>query len=296
MTESVQVTDESLPKATIHSKRLSISFAWIVPVVAAIVAAYLIGSRLVDLGPAITLEFKDVSGLRTGHTPVRHRGVPIGDVTAIDLSKKGETAIVTIRLRRSATSIAQQGSLFWIVRPEVGIGNISGMGTVMSGPVIEVLPGAGKPQTEFVGLPGSPVILDRDGLALTLVASRVGSLRPNMPIRYRGVEVGAVLDCQLSTNATTAEIRVFIRKRFASLVREGTKFWNASGADINLALFGGLNINVESMGSLLSGGISFATPDGPTSTLLPGAVIFELHDKPDDEWLTWSPAIAIPNE
>ena len=64
--------------------------------------------------------------------------------------------MVQARLRRSAASIARDGSVFWIVRPEVGPASISGLRTVFAGPYIQALPGTGPPKTEFVGLDRPP--------------------------------------------------------------------------------------------------------------------------------------------
>jgi paraquat-inducible protein A/MlaD protein len=105
------------------------------------------------------------------------------------------------RLRRSATPIAREGAVFWIVRPEAGLYNIAALGTVFRGPEIEVLPGTGKAQSDFVGLESSPVPLEGKGLKVVLVTGHVGSLRPGSPVYYRGVEVGTIQDVRLSTNA-----------------------------------------------------------------------------------------------
>jgi paraquat-inducible protein B len=42
--------------------------------------------RVQEFGLAITIKFKDGSGLRTGITPVKYRGVSIGEVVAVGLS------------------------------------------------------------------------------------------------------------------------------------------------------------------------------------------------------------------
>jgi paraquat-inducible protein B len=62
------------------------------------------------------------------------------------------------------------------------------------------------------------------GLRIVLRSRRLGYLRPNSPVYYRGIEVGAVQDSQLSADATMTDINVFIRPRYANLVREGSRF------------------------------------------------------------------------
>jgi paraquat-inducible protein B len=268
---------------------------WVVPFVAAIVAGYLVFDRVRDFGPEITIRFKDGNGVRVGQTPVKYRGVPIGEVTAIELSEDRQRVVVKVRLQRSAASIAQRGSVFWIVRPEVGIADITGLSTVITGPEIQVVPGTGEAVEVFDGLDSAPAALEEKGLKIVLRAPRVGSLRRNSPVYYRGVEVGVVQAADLSANAATVDIQVLIRERYAGLVRSGSAFWNVSGVSVSGGLFSGVHLKMESMRSLAAGGIAFATPGGNGAQAKEGTV-FTLNESPKKEWLAWAPRITIPPE
>jgi paraquat-inducible protein B len=285
---------ETPPRATIRQEKWAFPVVWVVPLLAAIVAAYLVYHRAQDYGETITIKFKDGSGLIAGQTPVKYRGVPIGQVESLELSKDLKHVEVSTRLRRSAQTVARKGAMFWIVRPEVGIGNITGLGTVITGPEIVVQPGSGPAQSTFTGLERPPVTAEKNGLRIVLRSRHLGLLRAMSPVYYRGIEVGAVRDSQLSANATMVDINVIIHPRYRKLIREGTKFWDTSGVDAHFGLFRGLDIHMESLKSLVSGGIAFATPDG-SGPVKKGAV-FELYDAPDKEWLEWAPEIAIPPE
>jgi len=285
---------DALPKARIRRRRWSFPVIWLVPLAAAIVAGYLVYGRLQELGPTITIKFKEADGVKTGQTEIRYRGVRIGEVTEIELSEDGEHVLVTARLRRSAASIARDGSVFWIVRPEVGPASITGLSTVFTGPYIQVLPGRGKPKSEFVGLDRPPPALERKGLKIILTTTDLGSVRPGSPVYYRGIQVGSVTDTELSRDATTVQIHVFISQRYGRLVRVGSKFWRVSGVDVNISLFKGVEINLESLRSLITGGIAFATPNDPNDPPARDGTIFVLHDKPQKEWLDWMPKIPIP--
>lgn len=293
--ENPEVADE-LPRAKVRRRRWGVPVVWVVPVVAAIVAGYLVYDRVQEFGAKITIKFKDGSGLKTGQTPIKYRGVPIGEVAAVELSEDQQHVLVKARLRRSALSIAREGSVFWIVRPEVGIANITGLGTVITGPHIGVLPGTGEAKSEFVGLESAPVALERKGLKIVLRSSRLGSLKPSSPVYYRGIEVGAVQDSQLGNNSTTVDIQVFVRQRYVNLVRNGSKFWNVSGVDVSFGLFRGVEINLESLRSLVAGGIAFATPNDPKGKAAKDGMVFRLYEKPKKEWLEWTPEIPIPPE
>ena len=286
---------EELPSARVSRSRWSSAFIWVVPLVAALVAGYLIYGRLKEHGPEITIRFRDGSGIRVGQTPILYRGVQIGEVTGVGLSKDQRRVEIRARLQRSAAAIAREGSVFWIVRPEVGFGNISGLGTVITGPEIQALPGTGEERSEFDGLDTAPAALELRGLKVVLRTDRLGSLQRNSPVYYRGVEVGVVQEATLSPDATGVHVHVLIRSRYARLVRANSVFWNVSGVSFSGGLFKGVHFKLESLRSLAAGGINFATPNDSARQVQDGQ-IFPLHADGRREWLNWAPRIPLPDD
>jgi paraquat-inducible protein B len=285
------VTGEELPQAKVRKRRL-FNLAWILPIVAAIVAGWLIWDRMKERGPEITISFNDGGGLRVGITPVKYRGVVIGEVTGVSLSEDHRKVLVRTRLHRSAANVAREGAVFWIVRPQVGFGNITGLNTVLTGPEIQVLPGKddGAESKVFEGRDSAPA---GPGLRLVLRAERPRSLKPNTPVNYRGVEVGAVQKVDLAPNSLSADVEILIYQRYAGLVRQGSMFWDTSGIDIKASLLKGVDINIESLRTIATGGVEFATPSEKAARVKSGTVFF-LHDKPKEEWLSWLPRIPVP--
>jgi paraquat-inducible protein B len=274
-------------------RRWATQLVWLVPLLAAAVAGYLVYVRWQEQGPTITVMFRDAAGVKVRQTEVRYRGVPIGEVTALDLSPDRNFVVVSARLRQEAADLARDGSVFWIVRPEVGFERVRGLTTVITGPYIEVFPGTGRRKTDFVGVDKPSPALGRRGLRVGLVAAQIGSIRPGTAVTYRGVEVGTVIGTGLGRDAVDADVQVLFEPRFARLVRVGSRFWTTGGIDVNASLFKGVEINIESLRSLVAGGIAFATPEG-TETLAREGTTFVLHDKPDPAWLRWAPKIGIP--
>jgi paraquat-inducible protein B len=288
------MTGEQLPRARLRRRGFLNVAVWIVPLLAALVAGFLVFQRLQEQGPEIIIYFKDGGGLRVGQTPIKYRGVQIGEVSGVELSEDQQYVLVKARLRHTAASLAREGAVFWIVRPQVGWGNVTGLNTVISGPEIEVLPGQGEPTKLFTGLDRAPVAMGALGLKVILKAERPHSLKPNSPVYYRGVEVGIVQDLELAPNSTSADIHVLIWERYAPLVRTGSAFWNVSGASMKGGIFKGIEIDIESLRSVVAGGIEFASPPGAPRAP-PGSVFF-LHDSARPEWLAWNPKIPIARE
>ena len=287
------MTGEEAPKARVRRRRV-LRLVWIVPAMAIAVAAYLLWQRMQEYGPEVRVTFTDGGGLRIGQTPVRYRGVQVGEVIGVGLSEDEKRAVVRIRLTRSGAGLAREGSRFWIVRPRVGLGQVTGLATVLSGPEINVIPGKpGEPaKYEFTGLENPPSSIE-GGLQIVLRGEHP-KMRADAPVYYRGVEVGAVQKIDLAPNALSADVHIVIYARFAPLVREGSAFWDVSGLNVKGGVLKGLEVELESLRSFLSGGIEFASPPG-TPRAKPGTVFF-LYGEPKKEWLGWAPKIPIAPE
>jgi paraquat-inducible protein B len=282
-----------LPQARLKRRRWGLPVVWLVPLAAALVAGYLVYDRVRDIGPLITIAFKDASGVKAGQTDLEYRGVQMGEVKSVELARDRQSALVQVRLRRPAATIARDGSEFWIVRIQGGIENLANLGTVITGAYLAVKPGSGKPLKSFVGLDHAPVGAQGQGLKIVVRTRRLGSLRPDSPVYYRGVQVGAMAAGRLSADATAVDIPVFIDQPYAKLVRKDSRFWNVSGVDLHFGLFRGLNVRMQSLRSLATGGIAFATPDEPKDEPAKDGTVFRLHEKPAKAWLAWSPKISI---
>jgi paraquat-inducible protein B len=283
-----------LPQAKIK-RQSRISMIWIVPLVAAIVGGWLVFKYVRQMGPVISIQFADGNEIKANQTTLRYRGVRVGDVLSVRLAKDAQCVEVQARLDKSAENLARDGSIFWIVRPEVGAGGLHGLETIVSGPYIQVEPGDGKEQKKFIGAEKPPILKTSDGgLEIILTAPSLGSLTVGAPVYYRGLEVGSVKDFALGEDSTAVNVHILIETNFAPLVRADSKFWNAGGVGVHFGLFSGFSMNAESLKALVIGGIAFATPS-PPGILASNGDIFPLNEKVDDKWLKWSPAIAIIN-
>jgi len=283
----------NLPRARIKD-RTRHSLIWLVPVVAALAAGWLVFTNLRATGPIIHIQFSNGNGLQANQTVLKYRGVRIGEVRSVQLAGDLAHVEVEARLTGAAKNLAREGSEFWIVRPEVGASGLHGLETIVSGPYIQVEPGGGKAKKNFIGAE-EPPILDQSekGLEIILTTPHLDTLSVGSPVYYRGIEVGEVQCFLLSTNSTEVEIHALIKPAFAPLVRTDSRFWNAGGIHVSLKLFG-RSPGTETLKSLILGGIAFATPSMPGNLAAPGSR-FPLNEKVDDNWLEWKPFINLTN-
>lgn len=252
---------ERLPTALVH--RRPISLIWLVPLVAALIGGWLIYKTVTETGPTITITFRDAEGLQPGKTKIKFKDVEIGKVEEIRLSKDLNRVIVTASLVKEAEDFLGPDTQFWVVRARVAATEVSGLSTLFSGAYIGVYPGSSRSEIrEFTGLEAEPVL--RKGIAgrqFLLTAESLGSLNIGSPVYFRQIKVGQVLGYEFSPDGESLLINVFIEAPHDDQVRSNSRFWNASGLDFSLGV-GGAQLHAESLMSILSGGIAFATPNG----------------------------------
>lgn len=273
--ENPDATDAELPQAEVRaSGRRRISTVWIIPIIAAILAGGLAWRTLSERGPTITLSFDNADGLEAGKTIVSHRSVPIGTVQDIALADDIQSVLVTVQMRASSRKRLNKDAKFWVVRPRLGVAGVSGLSTLVSGNYIGADLGSegGVFQNHFIGLEDPPLENTGGlGLAIELVAEKLGGLSKDAPIYHREVVVGTIQGYVLSEDGRSVVIHAIIESPYAKHVYENSKFWNASGLDVTGSLAKGVDINVESLRSMIAGGVAFATNEKPGKPAQPGA-------------------------
>lgn len=278
-----------LPVAVI-ARKTNWSWAWLLPILALGLAGVFAYQAWTQRGPRIIVEFPQGEGIGTGD-PVSYRGVRVGDVESVTLSADLKKVEVAARLNRDARGLAAEGSRFWIVRPEISAGRVSGLDTILGPRYLEGEPGDGPPRTRFVGLERPPAGAAGGGaLDVVVEAPQRGSLSVGSPVLYRGVRVGSVRELTLSPDARNVELLLWIDPAYRHLVRANSRFWNAGGIGVDWGLIRGLSVKAGSLESLVAGGIAFATPTRAGDPVSPG-FRFQLASEPKEEWLEWSPSL-----
>jgi paraquat-inducible protein B len=292
LTSPKLIKEETIPRPVYEQKKRTHWLIWLIPALVAIAAGFYMRDYLEQRGPLITIKVSSADGLKISDTPLLHRGVMIGKVASIDLDEDNRKALIQIRLRRHEEAFAKEGAEFWIVRPEVSGTDLQGLGTLFSGPYIDSIPGNGEKKKEFNGLSKPPSNFG-EGLEIVVHASRIGHLEENSPVYYRGEQVGIVRDVRLSPTADEVQARLTVWRRYSPLVRANSKFWPVSGFDVKGGIFSGLEMKLNSLKTVVSGGISFATPDKNMGPVVKNGTNFNLEKESKDDWLNWAPKISI---
>lgn len=273
---------EELPNARlVQRSRWHFGVIWIVPLLAILVGIGLAVQAVRARGPEVTLQFVAAEGLEANKTRVKFKDVAIGTVTSIALSEDRKSVRVVVQMDRQAEELLVADSQFWVVRPRVAAGTISGLATLLSGAYIAIDPGkSGQKQLDFIGLEVPPLVTSNTpGRQYVLTADELGSLDIGTPVYFRRIPVGRVVGYAMRQDGSGVDVRVFVDSPYDAFVTKASRFWHASGMDVSLNA-DGVKFDMQSLLSLALGGVAFSSPNDEDDRPAPRAeaeALFTLH-------------------
>ncbi len=238
---------------------------WLVPLVAVLLAGWLVAQSVLQRGPTITISFATGEGIEAGKTKIKFKNVDVGVIRSLTLSDDHKTVLASAEMSRSASSMLVDDTRFWVVRPRIAGGTVSGISTLISGAHIGMDIGTSHTaRRDFTGLESPPVLASgTPGREFVLKSDTIGSLDIGSPVFFRRLQVGQIVSYALDADGTGMTMHVFINAPYDRYVTNDTRFWHASGVDVTLDTTG-VKINTESLVSILVGGLAFENPPDTT--------------------------------
>lgn len=263
MSENSEYIEHSQPAKVRQPRR--ISPFWLLPIVAFIVGALLFFQILKEQGEMITIRFNQGDGISAGKTLIRYQGLQIGQVKKVYFVDDLKKVEVEAEINPEAKSVLKEGTKFWVVKPSASIAGVSGLDALVSGNYITLLPSddsEAKNQYEFIAEDEAPAVSVADGdLLIRLVSNDLGSLTVGASVYYRKVPVGRIADYRFTDEQKKVEIDLIIEKKYANLVKQNSRFWNISGINVEASFQKGVNINMDSLASVVQGAVAFDSPE-----------------------------------
>jgi paraquat-inducible protein B len=286
---STPTEDPDLPAAEpVPRSRWRMQLVWLVPIVAILIGGWLAVKAVRERGEQISISFKTGEGLEAGKTKLKFKDVDIGVVEAVSLSPDHKRVVAKAEVTRDVSELLVDNTRFWVVRPRISGGTVSGLGTLLSGSYIDVDVGnSNKARRTFVGLEEPPVIAsDIPGHEYTLHGTGLGSLDVGTPVFFRRIQVGQVASFRLDPDGHGVTVKVFVNAPYDRFVRTDTRFWHASGIDVAFDS-SGLRVESQSIVSIIIGGVAFESPpDSQTETIADGGASFQLYPNRDEAMKT----------
>ncbi len=251
----------TLPEAELGEEKSGFSIIWLLPLVAVLIGGWLVYKTLSEEGPTITIEFATADGIVAQKTKVKYLDVEVGQVQDVDIKEDGSGVVLSVAMDKEISAWLAEKTRFWVVRPRVGAGGVSGIGTLLSGAYIGIDPDKeGKTQKQFIGLEEPPNIFSRTAGTRFRLRSLEAEIPAGAPVLFRDVKVGEVTRSQLATDHSHVKTEIFVLAPHDEYVRQNSRFWNASGVDLKLSA-AGLEVDTGSLVSIIAGGIAFDTPE-----------------------------------
>ncbi|MFV1979388.1 MAG: intermembrane transport protein PqiB, partial [Myxococcota bacterium] len=249
------------------SQKRGINPIWFVPVIALLLGISMVVYTIQQEGPEITIRFVTAEGIVEGKTKLKLRDVDIGVVEDVHLTDDAENVVVVASLENEAESLLRSDTQFWVVRPRIGKTGVSGLSTLLSGGYIQLVPGReSTPERDFVGLEEPPVTpAGTPGMRIVLTAERAGSIGAGDPVLYKGYTVGQVEKETPKPEEQYIEYDVFIKAPYYEFLTVSHRFWDVSGITASAGP-DGIDIKVESLETVLIGGVEVGLPEGITGS------------------------------
>lgn len=235
---------------------------WLVPLLAFIVAGWMIYDNWASQGPQIILVANDAEGIEADKTKIKVHNVDVGQVKKVKLTEDFKQALITVRMNQDVKDMLHSDAKFWVVKPEVGIKGVSGLDTVLSGAYIDMEPGRkGEKRTRFKMMPQPPLSTSEDkGIRVRLISMDMAKMNIGTPVHFHGYEVGHIEQVDFDVKTGAIKYRIFIQAPYDSLVNDAVQFWLTPGFLVKSSA-SGLEVRMDSLETLLSGGISFGLTD-----------------------------------
>nr|WP_272902959.1 intermembrane transport protein PqiB [Xenorhabdus sp. Sc-CR9] len=262
------------------SKLKSWSPVWIIPVITVLIGAWILFYHFSHQGPEVILMTSNAEGIEAGKTKIKSRSVDVGVVETVSLSDNLGQVIIKARLKDGMERLLHTDTAFWVVKPQIGREGVSGLSTLLSGVFIELQPGAeGEEERKFSLLDSPPLASpDAKGVRLILTSEKAGRLTPGDPVLFRGYRVGSVESSIFDPESRLICYQVFINAPYDGLLTTNVRFWKDSGVSFDMSSQG-LRVEIASLSTLFSGGVSFDVPKGwDLGSPIKEKEVFKLYD------------------
>lgn len=244
-----------------ENKRLS--YIWFLPIIALLVAGWMLYQHHIKQGQTIFIAMKDAEGIVAGKTEIKVRNVRIGVIDSLRLEIEQNTVVARARIENEYADILAEDSQLWVVKPRIDESGISGMSTLLSGVYLEFLPGKSEQNSTLFALSDSPALISSevDGKRFVVHSNDGEVLEPATGIFFRNYKIGQIESAEFDIESQGMQYGLFVYAPYDQLIADNTIFWLSSGISVELTVQG-INVNTGSLSKLLKGGISLDYPPG----------------------------------
>ena len=258
------ISDEELAEGIKKDKR-GISLVWVAPLIALLITGGMLLKNFIDAGTRISIIFNNADGIRNGKTPIMYKGIQVGVVEEIhikndDVSKLELTALID---KSAADGVTREGNKFWKVEPKISMTEVSGLGTIISGIYIAVMPAVNNReelhklpfQDHFIAQSSAPVDIFNPGLSIVVNTVNKGDIAIGAPLLYNKQAIGKVEDKKISLDKKSIDLYLRVDTKYIDLIHDKSMFYKANAVDFKANL-DRVNLSMGSFATFIAGGVT----------------------------------------
>lgn len=202
-------SDSETPQRTVAIARRTWwpGWIWAVPIAAVGIVLWLLLRSISSRGIDVTVIYTNAAGMQAGSTRVMYHGLQVGKVTSVALAADNSHIVAHLDIDQRLAGKLRRGTRFFLEGAHPSLSDLSSLTTLISGPIIIMVPGSGPPAHKFNGIEGAPRRTLNVSLPyLVRFNAAVGNLPVHAPVTLRGFTVGEVTHVGLRVNPRTGHI------------------------------------------------------------------------------------------
>ena len=185
-------------------------------------------------------------------TQIKYRGLTVGKVTNTQL--QGKQVEINAQIFKKYSKLLTSNSKFWTEGASIGLGGIKHASRLITGSVINFLPGQGKVATSFQLLDEAPESAKLPSYKFTISSAENYGFKSGSDIKYLNVKIGEIKAVELTKDLSKVTIDAEIAPEFRSLINHNNYFVPVPALDINANL-NGVSVKTGDLASAFSGAI-----------------------------------------
>lgn len=216
-------------------------------------------------GISIKIAVPDDNKISATGAPIMYRGIEIGQVTDLSLSKGRENVVASAAIQPAFSDFLNSGSKFVLEEAELSLTGMKNLANLVTGNFLTLVPGEGEKSRRFTAIRKNEFSQEQEkSVAIRLTSNNSFGLDVGTQLLYKGIAVGSIIDVGLVESVGTGSDKhevfmdALIDNQYAHLIKSNNRFFVTGSATAELTE-SGLSVTVPPAKQLLSGSISFVS-------------------------------------
>lgn len=216
-------------------------------------------------GISVKIAVPDDNNISATGAPIMYRGIEIGQVTDLSLSKGRENVVASAAIQPAFSDFLNSGSKFILEEAKLSLTGVENIGNLVTGNFLTLVPGEGDKARQFTAIRKHEYNQQQEkSVAIRLTSNNSFGLDVGTNLLYKGIAVGSIIEVGLVDGVGTGSDRhevymdALIDNQYAHLIKSNNRFFVTGSATAELTE-SGLSVTVPPAKQLLTGSISFVS-------------------------------------